>query len=545
MSRYPRWPLSLLLGPVPVLACVASVTSAWADEPSVAADPAVAVTDLATPAPLPAASTPADEPYPLRLHGAARVVGSRTSSYAVDPGGARSDDGILGSSRVTLVLDVDTGKRMGDLAVVAGLGADALTGTFSGGPKLEGDHLPGNRWDPLLLTQAWAGLRLRDLATLRFGVMNNLWGTGVLANDGNHALDARRDDWFVLPTTGDRLARAQLLLQPFGRTQSSARGLFVALNVDQVVEDAVAIRADGDDAFQQVAAVRWHFAKERWVGAYYVHRDQTFRSASGPFLKVNVIDAAFDMDYRKDGTGLRVQGEAVALLGTTSLAPTPDHPEHDIRQAAVVAKARYDWGEKHLRMELDGGWFSGDDNLDDAVLSGFKANPNFQQGLLLFSQVLGWQSGRARITASNPIVTGYPAQDLDRLATNGSVTSAITVFPKVGWKPAPFLEVYGGALLAFSPTAPIDAFSTRVNGGTPRNYMGKAPDGSLLGAEFDLGVVATLERPGYPLVTSVRAEYAVLTPGGALAGMDADAPIHGGRLTLTFARALPAAKERK
>ena len=512
--------------------------------PMVSLPAAASATDAALA--LPAAATTVDATDGvLRINGAARATASRTSAYGVDPNGARSSDALQGSSRATLQIDFDTGRRLGDWGAQAALAFDAVSGTYAGAPTLEGDKIPGARFEPFLPTQAWAGLSLRDLGTLRVGLMNSHWGLGLLANDGNHALDSRRDDWFVLPTTGDRVARAQLVMQPFGRTSTAARGLFVAFSVDQVIEDATAIRAQGDTAVQEVAAVRWHFAKERWAGVYYVHRDQTFHNTSGPFLKVDVLDAAFDMDYRKVGSGLRVQGEGAVILGRTDLAPTPDHPEHDVRQSAAVAKARYDWADKGLRFELDGGWFSGDDNLEDGALTGFKANPNFQQGILLFSQVLGWQSGRSRVTASNPQVSGYPSADLDRLATGGAVTSAITAFPKVGWKATSFLEIYGGALLAFSPTAPIDAFSTRIGGGTPRNYLGKAPNGSLLGTEFDLGAVATLTSNAWPFTLALRGEYAILLPGGVQTGMDADSPVHGGRLSLSIARTPAAVKEAK
>ena len=355
----------------------------------------------------------------------------------------------------------------------------------------------------------------------------------MLANDGAQALDSRRDDWFLLPFVGDRVVRAQLLVQPFGKSKSRLRGLFLALNIDEVIEDAIAVRADGDRANQQVFAVRYHAARERWAGIYYVHRTQTFNSPNGPFLRAHVIDGAFDFDWRSKGAGLRLQGEALAIFGRTDLAPTPDHPEHDVVQAAGAIRARWDSGPTGLRTELDAGMFSGDDNLDDARVSGFKANINFQQGILLFAHVLGWQSGRARITASDPDFVGYPAQDLDRLTTGGSVTSAITVFPKVGYKISDSLELYGGALLAFSPQPLIDPFSTRaVGGGSPRNYLGKAPQGSMLGTELDLGAVATLTPNGLPVMFRVRAEYAVLAPGGVMDGIGDDGPIHGGRLTL-------------
>ena len=497
-------------------------------------------------APLPASPTAvaAADGASVQLSGAARATAARSSSFAIDPGGARSSDASQGSSRITLRADLDSGRSLGEWSLAATVAADALSGTFSGQPNLQGDKLPGARWDRLVPAQAWGGLSLRDLGSLRVGLMTSHWGMGLVANDGGHALDSRRDEWFVLPTPGDRVGRAQLLLQPFGRENSALRGLFVVGSVDQVVEDGTAVRAQGDDARQQVAALRWHQARERWAGLYYVHRDQTFHSSIGPFLRVHVLDCAFDFNWSKAGSGLRLQGEAVLILGRTSLAPTPQHAEHDVRQSAAVARGRWDFGDSGVRLELDGGWFSGDDNLEDGALTAFKANPNYQQGILLFSQVMAWQSGRARLTASNPHVVGYPSADLDRLATGGSVTSAITAFPKIGWKASSFLQIYGGALLAWAPTTPIDPFSTRATaGGAPRNALGRAPDGSLLGTEFDLGAVATLAPTSWPIDLLMRGEYGLLLPGGVLAGMDGDAPVHGGRLSVALVPRAPAAKE--
>ncbi len=540
-----RWPFLLLLGAWPL----GFATPAGADELA-ASSPVPALAASATPSapevPPPEAVTAADEAHGgLKLTGAARATASQTSSYGVDPNGARSSSAMQGSSRATLQATLDTGRRFGDWSLQAALAADALSGTFAGAPTLEGDKLPGSRWDPVLATQAWAGVSLRDLASFRAGLMTSHWGMGLVANDGGHTLDERRDDWFVLPTTGDRVARALLMVQPFGRTESQLRGLFLAFSVDQVIEDSTAVSAQGDSALQQVVAARWHLDRQRWAGLYYVHRDQTYHDRNGPFLRVHVIDGAFDLDWRKGGSGLRLQGEGAVILGRTDLAPTPEHPEHDVRQSAAVARARWDLGELGLRFELDGGWFSGDSNLDDGALTGFKANPNYQQGILMFSQVLGWQSGRARVTASNPQTSGYPSADLDRLATGGQVTSAITAFPKVGWKATSFLEVYGGALLAWSPTQMIDPFTTHaVAGGSPRNYLGNVPDGSNLGTEFDLGAVATLTPAAWPMALTVRGEYAVLLAGGAMAGTSGDSPVQGGRLSLALVPK-PSTKERR
>ncbi|MBI5609196.1 MAG: hypothetical protein HY902_09995 [Deltaproteobacteria bacterium] len=537
----PALPLLAHLSAACLLATGFAAGAAHADE---AAPAPVAVTPVASEPPPVAVTTPAAPPADagaLQLTAAGRATALRFSAFAIDRSSEKSNDGPVGDSRITLRADLDTGRRLGDWSATATLAVDALTGAFAGRPTAEGDKLPQSHWNSLVPTQALAGVGLRDLGALRVGLMTSHWGMGLVANDGGHAFDGRRDSWFALPTTGDRVARAQLILQPFGRSGGDLRGLYLIGAADAVVEDANAVWDKGDRAYQQVGAARFHLARERWLGLYYVHRDQKVHSENGPFLRVHVIDAAFDLDYRQAGAGLRVQGEAAMILGRTSLGPSPDFPEHDVRQGAAVARARWQSGDLGLRLEFDAGWFSGDANLDDGAVTGFKANPNFQQGLVLFSQVLGWQSGRARRSASDPMITGYPAQDLDRLATNGSVTSAITAFPKVGWKFAPQLEVYGGALLAFSPTPPVDPFATRaMGGGTPRNALGKAPDGNVLGTEIDLGVAAGLAPAEWPVSLELRGEYGVLVPGGVLDGMDG--LVHGGRLSLAVLPPLPTKK---
>ncbi len=512
------------------LAGVLTAAAAWAQPAPAPADLPLAATPAAVAA-VPvavAAPGPAPEFAVVQLSAAARATASTVSGYAVDPSGARSSSDPQQSSRLSLRADLDTGERWGPWSVKGRLGGDVATGTFAGKPTLQGDQLPGSRFDNALVTDAWAGIALKNLLEVRAGVMASHWGMGLIAHDGGQAFDARRNDWFSLPTLVDRVARAMLIVQPFGRQASSLRGLILAAAADRVIEDPTGSRAANDTANQGLFAARWYAAHNQWAGLYYVYRDQTY--ATGRFLHAHVIDATFDFDFSHDGHGLRLQGEGAAILGTTSLAPTADFAQHDVRQGAFVGRARYDM--RPIRFELDAGWLSGDDQLDNGSLSAFKANPNYQQGILLFSQVLATQSGRARGTASNLQYMGQPAQDLDHLATGGSVTSAVTVFPKMGWKCSDLLEVYGGALFAFAPAIPIDPFTTTTSGGgQPRNFLGKAPTSSQLGTEIDLGVATTLATT-LPLLLQVRAEYAVLLPGGALTGLDS--PIHGGRLTLAL-----------
>ena len=59
------------------------------------------------------------------------------------------------------------------MATVAGAAATGTFGHTGEATKLDGDKLPGTRWDPALLTQAWAGARLKDVGLLRAGLMHS------------------------------------------------------------------------------------------------------------------------------------------------------------------------------------------------------------------------------------------------------------------------------------------------------------------------------------------------------------------------------------
>ena len=140
------------------------------------------------------------------------------------------------------------------------------------------------------------------------------------------------------------------------------------------------------------------------------------------------------------------------------------------------------------------------------------------------------------MTIDVPDVLGYPPEDTDRLATDGGVTSAMTLYPKGVWTPTDWLDVYGGLLLAWV-TAPIaDPYTTRTQGGgQARNALGRTPSGAFLGAEIDLGLRVGFEVPDAGLMAVASVEYGVLLPGGALDGME---PVHAARFNLAVTTTL-------
>ena len=533
-------------------ACLAlgSGGTAWAQsdavEPAAEATPATAGVEAAK-ADDAAASGKGKVTFEVSLGG--RVAGERSSAFAVDAAGAKAPDAVEVGSRASLGLRLLTNDALGMLHLEARAGLELVQGVFTGRPTLAGDRRPGDIWNPAMLSEAWAGLSLgasgNETIGLRSGLQLSHWGLGLLANDGRNYLSGDATSWFSLPYVGDRVLRTALWTRPWAGTNSPLRGLLLSFALDRVASDDITLPMKDpgfaawntdEVAWQGIFAARMFLSKTDSVGLYYVYRDQ--QHSDGKWLKVHSADVAIDLGLvQTDDLALRLSGEAVGIFGQTTLGPSPDHPEHKVRQVAGVL--RLDTRAGKLRALFDLGAFSGDPSADDDVVSNFKADPNFQQGILLFRRVVGWQTARMRGTASNPDVVGTPNEDLERLASGGSVTSTITLFPRVGARLGP-AEVYGGLLLALSPTPIADPYQTRTKGGgVARTVYGKAVEGSLLGAELDGGV-----RMAFDLVGNTQllagVEYGVALPGGAMAGLDQN--VHGGRIVLTLMGKPDAAK---
>ncbi len=465
----------------------------------------------------------AAEPGAFRLGITGWFGSSLGSGFAVDTSRYAPATSTL-DARWRARLELDTAEVPDHWHFLGAVGVDVVDGAAAGRNLAAGDRLPDSRWQTVLFQEAWLGAQYGKLAGVRAGLMTSHWGLGLVANDGGNGHSLERNDWFTPSRSGDRVMRVAVSFMPLIDTASVARGLWLTLAADAVIDDENARWIDGDRAMQIVGAGRLYLAKEQWLGLYAVHRSQ--RTSGGADLAVNVVDAALDLDQRVQGHGLRTQGEAVYIGGTTSLSPTPDFPTHRLQQAA--AAGRLTWRSRgDLEAQLDLGWFRGDADLDDGTMTTFHADRNFRQGLVLFPRVLAWQTGTARLRASDLNLVGVPQADLDRLASDGAVFNAITIFPKVGWHLTDAGELYAGALLAWAPAPPTDPYTSRTaTGGQPSTPYGLSPDGHYLGSEVDVGARWRLALPqGFKTLVQISAEGAILLPGGALSGSGA-APGH-------------------
>ena len=238
-------------------------------------------------------------------------------------------------------------------------------------------------------------------------------------------------------------------------------------------------------------------------------------AADGDFLNAQAVDVAFALQFEPGSAVIDIAGEAAFIWGETELAPSVDFPVHDVRQLGAALRASADLG--NYGFVLDFLYASGDSNFDDDVQSAFKADPNYQLGLLLFQHVLGAMSGRSVVTAFDADLSGFPSEDLDRISSQGSMSNTITLFPRAWYRPISWLEIYGGPLFALTVMDPADPFNSRIAGGDPRNSLNGDP-GSYYGTEIDLGIRYRRIMEGTELIVGIEGGY--FLPGNAL--VDAD-----------------------
>lgn len=436
--------------------------------------------------------------------------------YAVDArGGELSGDPAL-NLQTRIGLTLNSGTELAPVNVGIAYEHDLLTGVAMGKPELAGEGLPDSEGMEHQIRKAKARVSLGRVLHLQGGIDTSQWGLGLLANDGAQVWtpgSAR----FTDPRGGDRVLRLMLSSGPLTHL-----GLVFALGYDWVQGDDVVL--EGDRARQFVGAFSLGHGRATGLGFYGVFRTQ--EAEDGDLTEVGVVDLYLRTRHPVAGLELAVELEAALITGSTTLAASPELPEKDVLQVAVAARASL--SGSRLGGVLDLLFASGDADFDDTQQTGFKVDPNYHLGLLLYRQVLAGQSGRAAYTAGDPNLVGYAAEDLARLPTRQSITNTIAIFPRAWWRPLRGLEVYGGPLLAFTAVPLADPLASKLAGGAARNALGGDP-GSFLGAELDLGSRFQMMLWGTEL--TVGLELGVFIPGDALqdAAGETMSPLFGGR----------------
>jgi hypothetical protein len=380
---------------------------------------------------------------------------------------------------------------------------DVLTGATSSHSELAGTGYPGGEGLHIEPRKAYVRGSIGRALHLSTGLDTSHWGLGLVANDGDH-------DWqpgsaaFVYPRGGDRVFRWSAATGPHGDL-----GFAAMIGADRVYRDDVLL--DGDRARQFFAAVLVGRGKPHGFGMYVVRRNQ--RDAANRPTDVWVLDATAKTTLTLDAGRLTLEAESALVMGTTELGQNVENTSYDVRQVGAALRAAFDAGK--VGAVLDALYASGDQNPYDDQQNAFKADPNYEMGLVLFRYALAAQTARGAATAGDPTLVGIPAANVERIPTRGSATNTLAVFPRFFVRPLEGLEGYGGPLVAFTPVPSVDPFNTQLAGGEARNALNGKP-GSYLGTELDLGVrYRFANAPGAGAVT-VGAEGGMLLAGSAL-----------------------------
>ena len=442
-------------------------------------------------------------------------------------------------------VDVLTGVLFGELA--HGTSADATPrNDYNGFGNLQ------PRW-------LYAQYRL-PFGVVRLGQQPNHWGMGILANDGDH------------PTLfGDyrygAISERMLFATKPGGADSD---FYVALAGDLVYRDNIARLSRGQQAFQGVLAAFYeHGYNKLGIFSTLRHQQNDKTSGSALFPYTDTLDAlAIDVHGRfavpVPGQDAFLYGEAEAayISGSTNFLRTADqaleggktsirsyggaaaigivHRSFATGMWADAEGKNRDEGAKRTSMhylgkasargvpfgdlvaQLELGYASGDADPYDGTQRRFAFDPNHKVGLLLFDEVLRFQTARSATAAADPLLTNAnrPTPGIDLLPTNGGVAGAQYVNPTFIFRPRHFFDIKGGMVIAQSTSEVVDPYRLGT-AGSYVNYRGGDRRRKDLGVEFDVGFEGRFPLD-YDLKVVVGAQAGLLLPGGALENADGE-----------------------
>lgn len=437
------------------------------------------------------------------------------------------------------------------------VGQADLTGLLPIGDKARdtnADYTPRDEYNGLKnLQPRWLYAQYRlPFGLVRVGQQPNHWGMGILANDGDHPLV------FGDYRYGSISERILFATKPGG-----AKSDFnLALAADLVFRDNNARLIRGQQAVQGVLGAFWERGHNR-IGLFstFRHQENDKTSSSDLYSYTDNLDAiAVDLHGKvvvpvpgETDSFVFAEAEAAMINGSTNMIRTLEQTSAGDRTtirsyggSAAIGVVHRSWASRFwankgseadaraaseeylgrpnphgipygdLVAQVEMGYASGDADPYDGVQKRFTFDPNHRIGLLLFDEVLRFQTARASTAAQDPLLTNgtRPTPGVDMLPSNGGVFGAQYVNPTVIVRPRYWLDLKAGMVVALATADVVDPFRVATSGSYV-NYRGGDPRKRDLGVELDAGVDARFPLD-YGLKLQVGAQGGVLFPGTAL-----------------------------
>ena len=453
--------------------------------------------------------------------------------------------------RVTPRLQVrDTLELVGQLDLLSGLVLGELAHGTSADQTPRDEY---NGFSNIQLRWLYAQYRL-PFGVVRIGQQPNHWGMGLLVNDGDHPT------LFGDYRYGAISERILFATKPGGPDSDFT----VALAGDLVYRDNLARLTRGQQAYQGVLAAFYERGYGK-LGVFSTLRHQTNAQTSGSdlFPYTDTLDAlAVDVHGRiatqvpGQDAFVFAEAEAAYVFGSTNFLRTAeqalDGSKTSIRSyggAAIVGITHRSYasgtlkdveGKEHddsakatslhylgrpsakgvpygdLVAQIELGYASGDADPYDGTERRFTFDPNHRVGLLLFDEVMRFQTARSATAAADPLLTNAtrPTPGIDLLPSNGGVFGAQYVNPTFIYRPRHFFDIKGGMVIAQATTEIVDPYRLSTEGSYV-NYRGGDRRKKDLGLELDAGFEGRFPLD-YDLKAVVGAQAGLLFPGGAL-----------------------------
>lgn len=501
----------------------------------------------------------------FQLHGEYQLRYQRQSNILLEPTASRIDqvpgltqDSIGQTENVHHWLRLTPSLQLGQAVEVVGQ-IDLVTGMVAGS-RARGTSADEDPRDDLNgfknVQPRWLYATFRtDIGVFRVGQQPAHWGMGVFVNDGDHP------NVFGDYRYGSIYERAAFVTKPFGKKSP----LVVGVTGDLVYRDANATLTDGDKAFQAGLVALLEKDENNQIGLFGLWRSQRRDKSSGSDLfsyteglDVGVVDVSGKFAVPAPGANdlfLYGAAEVAAIFGKTNLLrQTQNGVIEDSAVRSWGGAARIGVVHRSRRRssldreditthgdfvgQLEAGYASGDADPYDNVQRRFTFANNYKVGLLLFDEVLRWQTARAATAAQDPLLTNAnrPTPGVDKLPSNGAIFGAQYLYPTFIARPWQWLDLKLGAVIAQTTADLVDPYRVVVNGNY-ENYRGGSPRNHDLGVELDTGVEGRVPLNS-GLVLNVGVQGGVLFPGAALAdagGATLSTPwIWVGRFGLTF-----------
>ncbi len=292
----------------------------------------------------------------------------------------------------------------------------------------------------VIVKRAWGEITL-PFGRLEAGRMPSHWGMGLLSNDGNGFRNIFGD-----AHGGSTFDRVMFATKPLGVDSN----WITAIVYDKLVADEPA----GQVAIENIAV-------DEFVGVVFFNTDplkfgvyQLYRFQNDTDTVINATDGYFKLDLGL----LYAETEHVWLYGTSEAIPvlnqadfSVSNPPVDINQYGYAAKVGLKL--ETYGMEMEWGNATGDRNgfadvnpetgRNEPEVTNFKFNSDYNVGLLMFDyanrnyadQALAAQVAGLNTLAEQGIVSEDVIAEVlsvaDLARTNGSVTNAFYIFPKL------------------------------------------------------------------------------------------------------------------